>query len=654
MKIRARLIVMILLVGTLPVLIVVFGTTSYMESLAVGSGQAALERIGQAAIYDQALTTAKQIESYLRLHPKIDLADLAALEGNQQLAALAVQPVGKTGYTAVFDANGITHFHVNPEIVGMDMSTLADKLPDFWALFAASLDGSPSDGYYDWEDADGVIRKKYMAIVPVADTALRVAATTYMDEFSEPAQVIRAELQEVTRLTRQRFIWSGAIAALLSLGAGVLLSSPIIRPLREMAEAANQVMQGKWDAVRPLRRQDELGALSHALHGMTLRMRDLVEDLEQQVAERTERSTRRAGYLQAAAEVSRATTSVLDPGELLPLVVELVRERFDLYYVGLFLTDQVHQSAVLRAGTGEAGRQMLSQGHRLQVGGKSMIGRCVATGQAGIQLDVASFGEDEVAARFDNPLLPNTRSELALPLRSRGRVIGAITVQSERVAAFDEASVSVLQTMADQVAVAIENARLFAESQEALKEMEAAQRQYVTQEWAAYARQPERAAYDTARLAGISLGDTSLPGIQQAVAQERTVVINDGQGGAEHRPSALATPVSYRGQIIGALGIQDEEGARKWTEGEIDIVEAVAERMGIVADGLRLLDATQRTAAREQLTRAVIDRVRASTGVEDAVQRAIRELGKLLGAEMVARIGTEQELLSGTRGDGHE
>ena len=180
---------------------------------------------------------------------------------------------------------------------------------------------------------------------------------------------------------------------------------------------------------------------------------------------------RRAVQLQAAAEVSRATGSILDPDELIRQVVELTRERFGLYYVGLYLVDQadgVGKWAVLRAGTGEAGRQMVAQGRRIQVDGGSMVGWCIANRQSRLEEDVT-----EEAAQQKNPLLPATRSKLALPLISRGQAIGAMTIQSAEPAAFQAEDITTLQTMADQLANAIENARLFAEykrAQEALAE----------------------------------------------------------------------------------------------------------------------------------------------------------------------------------------
>ncbi|MFN2157912.1 MAG: GAF domain-containing protein, partial [Anaerolineae bacterium] len=175
---------------------------------------------------------------------------------------------------------------------------------------------------------------------------------------------------------------------------------------------------------------------------------------------------RRALQLQTAAEVSHAVSSILDPDDLIRQVVNLVQERFNLYYAGLFLVDQVGEWAVLQAGTGEAGRQMLARGHRLEIGGGSMIGWCVANKQARIALDV---GED--AVRFENPFLPETRSELALPLVSRGEAIGALTIQSTEESAFSEEDVAVLQTMADQLANAIANARLFEQTQIRAEEM---------------------------------------------------------------------------------------------------------------------------------------------------------------------------------------
>jgi serine phosphatase RsbU (regulator of sigma subunit) len=190
--------------------------------------------------------------------------------------------------------------------------------------------------------------------------------------------------------------------------------------------------------------EDLRGELSSALQGVSL-----VGQVES-----------RAIQLQTAAEVSQAASSILDPSALIQRVVDLARERFDLYYAGLFLLDDDGQWAELRAGTGEAGQKMVAQGHKLEVGGESMIGRCVTGKQAIIALDVG-----EEAVRFDNPFLPETRSEMALPLVSRDLVLGALTIQSKKREAFGAEDVAVFQTMAGQLANAIANARLYKEAQ---------------------------------------------------------------------------------------------------------------------------------------------------------------------------------------------
>jgi GAF domain-containing protein len=188
--------------------------------------------------------------------------------------------------------------------------------------------------------------------------------------------------------------------------------------------------------------------------------RDVVEWREARELEKV------AARFQAAARLSHAASSILSLDELLPQVVELIRAEFDYYYVGIFLTDENREWAVLQAGTGEAGRQMVERGHQLRIGNESMIGWCTANRQARIALDVG-----QEAVRFVNPLLPDTRSEMALPLLSRGRVIGAMTIQSAQPAAFSEEDITILQTMADQLANAIENARLFEERERRITEL---------------------------------------------------------------------------------------------------------------------------------------------------------------------------------------
>ncbi len=171
--------------------------------------------------------------------------------------------------------------------------------------------------------------------------------------------------------------------------------------------------------------------------------------------------------IQTAAEVSRVASGILESKELIQNIVDLIKERFHLYYTGIFLVEENRRWANLRAGTGEAGEKMIAENWRLEIGSESMIGRCIETGEADIQLDI-----DKAPVHLRNPHLPETKSEMALPLFSRGQVLGALTIQSDQANAFSQEDIQVLQTMANQVATSIANARLFEQTQTALLDTE--------------------------------------------------------------------------------------------------------------------------------------------------------------------------------------
>ncbi|MFN2284903.1 MAG: GAF domain-containing protein [Anaerolineae bacterium] len=352
---------------------------------------------------------------------------------------------------------------------------------------------------------------------------------------------------------------------------------------------------------------------------------------------------RRDLQLQTVADVARVASEVLDVDTLLQRAVDLLHEQLDLYYAGLFLVDTMEAPAeftsaaqrrwaVLRAGTGEAGAQMVARRHRLEVGGSSMIGQCVATGEARIALDVGAE-----AVRFENPLLPETRSELALPLKGRGGVIGALTIQSAEASAFGQEDITVLQALADQLANAIENIRLFDQTQSALRDLEMIQQQYVGETWSGRQASSLANDYEATRPGIAPLHDASaLPEVQETLTRKGVVTLSGNTQDGDH--AALVAPITQRNEVIGALGIQDEDQERQWTEDEIALVETIAERMGTVAETLRLLEETQRTAGRERLTRQITDQIRGAFTVDEAIQQAIRHLGDALEANMVARI----------------
>jgi GAF domain-containing protein/HAMP domain-containing protein len=449
------------------------------------------------------------------------------------------------------------------------------------------------------------------------------------------ALIVEQSRAEIFSPAYRAMLLNGVVALISALIAGVIslsIAQGIGNRLGALAETASRIASGDLERRARVVRRDEIGALAEAFNTMTARLRGLIGSLEQRVAERTSDLQERSTYLEASAEVARAASSILDADELIQEVVNLVRDRFGLYYVGLFLIDEMGEWAQLRAGTGEAGQQMLAQRHRLRVGGASMIGQCVARGEARIALDVG-----EEAVRFDNPVLPETRSEAALPLQSRGRVFGAMTVQSSQPVAFDEDAVTVLHTMAEQVAVALDNAYLFAEAQSAVQAARRASGEASRRAWAELLRTQPVSGYHCDDRGVVSAESIWRPEMEQAVREGRVVrpgPEDASNGGGDRQP--LALPITVAGKVVGVLDTYKPGDSGPWTDEEIDTLESLAEQLGISLESARLYRETQRRAAREQLVGEIAGRLRASMDPDVILKTTVQELGQVLDAELTS------------------
>jgi GAF domain-containing protein/HAMP domain-containing protein len=238
------------------------------------------------------------------------------------------------------------------------------------------------------------------------------------------------------------------LGALTAIAGAYILTRRITRPIDNLTEVAEAVASGDLNQFAEVGRRDQIGVLATSFNTMTARLRDTIDSLETRVEMRT-------AQVQASADVGRAVTSILDPDQLLKRVVQLITERFGLYYAAAFTLDTAGQWAILReaSGPGDAAWLLKKAGHRLDITGTSMVAASIRDRQAHIALDVGTE-----AIRFSNPLLPETRSEVSLPLIVGDQILGALDVQSTQAAAFDETSTAVLQNMADQIAVALNNA----------------------------------------------------------------------------------------------------------------------------------------------------------------------------------------------------
>ncbi len=467
-----------------------------------------------------------------------------------------------------------------------------------------------------------------------------IVSEVYKDELEEYQSAL-----ETGRLRMIGLSSAIGLGIVLAIGLiGYLIARSVIRPLTHLTSTASQIAAGNLTLVAQVKQQDEIGALAQAFNTMTAKLRGLIENLEERVAERTADLERRSGYLATAAEVGRTVASILDADQLIQQVVKLIQERFGLYYVGLFLVDETAEWAVLRAGTGEAGRIMLARGHRIKVG-EGMSGWSIANAQARFAQEA-----DKDSVRLATPELPDTRSEAALPLRSRGRVIGAITVQSSQTDTFDRDTLAILQTVVDQIAIALDNARLFAETQSALEAERRAYGEISREAWSQMIQAEAIGGYRCDQTGVAPASGDWLPEMKQAARNKRVIL-------ASHEAASMAAvPIQVRENVLGTLNFRKAGENKTWTQEEVTLLETLADQLGVALESARLYQDTQRRAARERMLREVTARVRSSTDPETVLKSLLREVGTVLGRQTFIRLVTSEENLvpQATGGNGNQ
>lgn len=326
--------------------------------------------------------------------------------------------------------------------------------------------------------------------------------------------------------------------------------------------------------------------------------------LEQRVEERTEEIANKTRRLEAASMVARKIAEIRDLSALLDSVVNDIAEQFHFYHVGVFMLDDREQFALLQAASSVGGRKMLQMGHRLGVGQTGIVGYVTGRGRPRVALDT---GTDAVF--FDNPDLPLTHSEMALPLIVRGRVIGALDIQSEKVNAFSEEDVEIMQTVADQLSIAIENTRLFTESEAVISQFETLNALQTRDAWANYLKRRAPAYQYTAL------------GIRPILPPPEVV---------EDRHN-LRIPIELRGQEIGAIQLRRKPNLPAWSLREQELAMEIASQVALALDTSRLLEETQKNAARDQMIATVSNRIRQTLDMETILQTAAEELRNAFG-----------------------
>jgi GAF domain-containing protein len=365
------------------------------------------------------------------------------------------------------------------------------------------------------------------------------------------------------------------------------------------------------------------------LRDRNIELNEFAEQLETRVAERTaelEESSiqvqKRASQLETIADVASSVATLQDVNELLPYITKTISERFDFYHAGIFLISEDREYAVLRAANSEGGQKMLARKHKLRVGKEGIVGFAVEQKRARIALDV---GDD--AVYFDNPDLPATRSEMALPLMIGKNVIGVLDVQSEQSNAFSNEDIKVLSTLANQVAVAIENARLFQQSQEALKELDMTFQRYISSEWQQFMQQTT--------VIGYRANESGL----EPITDVKGLTNSNGSNG-----NLQKIPIKLRGASLGTLSVDMGDRVREYTQEEESLILTVADRLAMALESARLLEDSQRVAAKEQIIGQITGKIGSSINLRNVLQTAVEELGHAIpGSEIVIKLESDKK-----------
>ncbi|HZJ24765.1 MAG TPA: GAF domain-containing protein [Anaerolineales bacterium] len=413
------------------------------------------------------------------------------------------------------------------------------------------------------------------------------------------ANTILAREQEY----RNRLIIIFLIALGLIVVAGFISADYLAKPIVGLRDAAKKISQGDFThSITKIPGTRELADLAIDFNAMTTNLSELINDLEQRVAERTADIERKSDQLRAAAFIARQTAEVHDLASLLDIVVRLVSDQFGFYHTGIFLISEAGDEAILQAASSEGGLRMIESGHSISVGSLGTIGSVLLQKRSRIFFDI---GQD--AFLFNNADLPMTRSEAVIPLVVRNKVLGVLDIHSDKPQAFGPDDIEVLETLADQVAVAIENARLLDESQAAVMQLEALTADRTREAWSQEVKKKKRVFTYT------PLG---LRADKSALKEN----------------NAIHTSITLRGNKIGDISISRKEDAA-WSKVDEELIFDVANQIGLAIDNIRLLeDATQR-AKQEQTIGRLATRFGQSLDIDTLLQTAARELGQLSEVE---------------------
>ncbi|MCB9112460.1 MAG: GAF domain-containing protein [Anaerolineales bacterium] len=546
---------------------------------------------------------------------------------------------GDTGYAFLIDNNGrlislpdvgFNDFNITDENAKLsdivDPSTLSTLAPEFnevmnkiaqdtQGLFTTTLAGT----------------ERHIAFYEIPQVQYKLVLIVPSEELFSGRTIISEQISRETNTTINLSVLLIAMIFVVAAAASFGFSNRLTQPLKSLNRTAEEIIRGNFNAKARVNSRDELETLATTLNTMTDTVGDLISSLEKRVSERTsdlqkeiEHGERRRKQYEAIAKVAQAITTQKNLKELLPQITDVISEQFGFYHVGIFLNDALNKYAVLAAANSAGGQNMLKRGHQLKVGAQGIVGYVTGNKQPRIALSV---GED--AVYFNNPDLPETQSEMALPLIEAGNVLGALDVQSRDPSAFSDEDLEALTILAELVSIAIQNAKLYEQMDRSLAEAEAASRQYFRENWNRLTEDTNIAGYRYTAGGAAPLTTT------EAVDDKQKIENTDRKN--------ISVPIIMRGQEIGELSVTVPKDETVKSD-QMDLIRAVADRVAVIAENARLFDETTKRAERERLVSDISTKIRGTNDPQTMIETAIKELREALKVSRIEIVPQKQKL----------
>ncbi|MBT3187487.1 MAG: GAF domain-containing protein [Anaerolineae bacterium] len=484
------------------------------------------------------------------------------------------------------------------------IANLKDNGSGFDPLIEAML--AKETGFKEIQNDDDIL---FVAYAPLNITGWSLATVVPESQLLESVTLLQQELSENTRqLVFTRILSLGLFLLAFTIIIGVWATNQLVNPIQELVAAVQKIGTGDWTSPLRRMRKDEIGVLSNTFQNVTNQLHNTLNSLEERIDERTKDLEYKAVQLEAASQVAQDALASQDVRTLLPKVTQLISERFGYYHTGIFLLDSKREFAILQAASSEGGQRMLERGHQLRIGSEGIVGLTAVSQRPHIALDV---GTDAVF--FDNPELPQTRSEIALPLLIQDSVIGILDIQSTEAQAFDHHDLEIFQTLANQLALAIQNASLIEETQAHLAQLKYISAENAQEAW----RERLKSQHHGFRFT--PLGINTLERSEAPKTEEDT--------------EDVALPIILRSTAIGTLTLK--RASREWTKKEQVLIADVANQIGLAVENTRLVEETREQANRDQLVSGFSSKLRETLDMDTVVKTAIEEMRKTFNLDEI-------------------